>query len=563
VKGIEGRVGTALLALSVLCASTGLHGEERGRVERVFYNATIYTMDDERPVARAIATAGTRILFAGSLEEVLSRVHEGAERIDLGGACVIPGLTDAHAHFIGYAEQRHRVDLTGTGSLDEVREKISEYIARGVPGGWVLGRGWDQNDWPDRRYPDREDLDEVSRDIPIFVRRVCGHAAVANSRALELAGIDERTADPPGGRIVRDGEGRPTGLLFEEAMGLVRDVVPPFTADEKKSFLREAAHECLSAGLVGVHEMGISMEEAVLYRELYAASELPFRVTAYLDSPEGGISGVIREDLEGMVEDEFFGIVGVKFYADGSLGARSAALLEEYEDDPENRGMLVTERDELHAGILECHTMGLQAAVHAIGDRGIRVTLDIYEEVLRGHPRRDARHRIEHAQVVHAADIRRFAELGIIPSMQFTHCTSDMPWAEERLGPERVKGAYAWRSFLEAGCRIPGGSDFPVESIDPLLGLYAAVTRKNLAGQPPGGWYGGQCLTMEEAVRAFTVDAAYAAHLEGERGSLSPGRLADFVVLSHDIMQIDPALVSSVDVLMTVLGGEIVFRRER
>jgi len=563
MRGIERCIGTAVFLLGALCASTGLHGEERGRVERVYFNGTIYTMDEKRPVVGAVVTGGGRIIFTGSPEEAFSLAGDGAERVDLGGAFVVPGLTDAHAHFIGYAENRHRVDLAGTRSIAGIRERISEYIRKGVPGGWVLGRGWDQNDWSDKEYPGRADLDEVSRDIPILVRRVCGHAAVANSRALELAGIDERTPDPPGGRIMRDEKGRPTGLLFEEAMSLVRDVVPPFTADERKAFLKEAARECLSVGLVGVHEMGISMDEVRLYRELYEEGELPFRVTAYLDAPEGGIEGDVREALEMAAGSELFRIVGVKFYVDGSLGARSAALLEDYTDDPGNRGMLVTGREELYSGILECHDMGLQAAVHAIGDRGIRVVLDIYEQVLRERPRQDARHRIEHAQVVNAADIRRFADLGVIPSMQFTHCTSDMPWAADRLGPERVKGAYAWRSFLEAGCRVPGGSDFPVESIDPLLGLYAAVTRKNLAGEPPAGWYGGQCLTMEEAVRAFTVDAAYAVHLEGEGGSLSRGKLADFIVLSHEIMNIDPALVPSVEVLMTVLGGEIVFRRER
>ncbi|HER43264.1 MAG TPA: amidohydrolase, partial [Candidatus Eisenbacteria bacterium] len=298
-----------------------------------------------------------------------------------------------------------------------------------------------------------------------------------------------------------------------------------------------------------------------LYRELYEAGELPFRITAYLDAPEGGIPESAGAELENSALNDFFRIVGVKFYADGSLGARSAALLEDYSDDAGNRGMLVTDPENLYSGILACHTAGLQAAVHAIGDRGVRTVLDIYERILREHPRPDARHRIEHAQVVHADDIGRFAALGVVPSMQFTHCTSDMPWAEARLGPERVRGAYAWRSFLEAGCRIPGGSDFPVESIDPFLGLHAAVTRADLAGRPPGGWHGWQRLTIEEAVRAFTVDAAYAAHMEDERGSLSPGKLADFVVLSADIMRIEPSRIPDVDVLMTVLGGEIVFRR--
>lgn len=563
MKGIERSTWILLLFLAVLCAPAGNHGEERQRVERVYHNGTIYTLEDGNPVVGAIVTSGGRILFSGSEEEAFSIAGDGAERIDLDGAFVIPGLTDAHAHFIGYAEHRRRIDLVGSRSLAEMQERISAYIEGGVPGGWVYGRGWDQNDWPDKNYPDREDLDEISLDIPILVRRVCGHAAVANSRALELADIDDETPDPPGGRIARDEGGKATGLLFEDAVDIVRKVIPPFTREERKRFLKEAARECLSVGLVGVHDMGISTEVAGIYRELYEEGGLPFRVTAFLDAPEGGIEGEVREVLESAVDGDFFRIIGVKFYADGSLGARSAALLEDYSDDSGNRGMLVTEREDLLSGIRECHEMGLQAAVHAIGDRGVRFVLDIYEQVLREHPRADARHRIEHSQIVNENDITRFAELGVIPSMQFTHCTSDMPWVEERLGPERVKGAYVWRSFIETGCRIPGGSDFPVESIDPLLGLYAAVTRQNLAGDPTGGWYGEQCLTMDEALRAFTVDAAYAAHMEDDRGTLSRGRLADFVVLSHDIMKIDPSIVPDVDVLMTVLGGEIVFQIER
>ena len=554
-------IGTVLLLLGLLCASAWIHGEEHGGLRRLYHNATIYTLDSRNPVVGAIVTSNGRILFTGDLEEAVAVAGEDAERIDLAGAFVVPGLTDAHAHFIGYAEQRHRIDLVGTESLDEMQERIRKYIAEGVPGGWVYGRGWDQNDWPDREYPGRSDLDEVSTDIPILVRRVCGHAAVANSRALELAGIGEKTPDPPGGRIARDEDGRATGLLLEDAVDLVREVIPPFTREERKRFMVEAAMECLSAGLVGVHEMGISVDEIALYRELYDAGELPFRVTAFLDAPEGELEDDIREALEDLRGDDFFRVVGVKFYADGSLGARSAALIEDYSDDPGNRGMLVNEPEELLQGIGECHELGLQAAVHAIGDRGVRAVLDIYEQVLREHPRRDARHRIEHAQVVSEADLERFAELGVIPSMQFTHCTSDMPWAEERLGPERVKGAYAWRSLAERGCRIPGGSDFPVESIDPFLGLYAAVTRQDLSGNPPGGWYGEQRLTIEEALRAFTVDAAYAAHLEDDRGSLSPGKLADFIVLSRDIMEIEPPIIPDVEVLMTVLGGEALFRR--
>jgi predicted amidohydrolase YtcJ len=550
----------ALLCAGVVLSLAWLHGEERAGVESIFYGGRVYTLDDGVARAEAIAVRDGIILAVGTDEEMLALAEAGTRRIDLGGRAVIPGLTDAHAHFIGYAEFLGKVDLVGTGSIAEVQDRLRERIEGGAKDSWIVGRGWDQNDWSDRAYPDRKALDDVSLDMPIYIKRVCGHAAVANSKALRLAGIDENTPDPSNGILVRDADGYPTGLLFEEAKGLVERVIPPLKKESKKELMRRAASECLSVGLVGVHEMGIDQEDLAVYEELFSAGQLPLRITVYYDGESEGLSKLLeRGPFRGY--NGYFSIVGVKLYADGSLGARSAALLEDYADDPGNRGILTA--GTLFENALRWHEAGFQVAIHAIGDRGVRAALDALEEALRRLPAGDSRHRIEHAQVVAPADIGRFAELGVMPSMQFTHCTSDMPWAADRLGDGRIETAYAWRSFLDLGNRIPGGSDFPVESINPFLGLYAAVTRKDLSGEPPGGWNSGQCLTIEEALAAFTIDAAYAAHQEEERGSISPGKFADFIVLSDDIMQIDASAIPRVRVLMTVLSGEIVFRSGR
>jgi len=323
-----------------------------------------------------------------------------------------------------------------------------------------------------------------------------------------------------------------------------------------------AARECLAAGLVGVHEMGIDAEDVSVYEELYAAGELPFRITGYLSSDDAGVAPYLDAGPRAGRGDGLFRVVGAKFYADGSLGARSAALIDDYEDDPGNRGILMQSPDSLYRLILPWREKGFQTAVHAIGDAAVREVLDVYERLGAAYPASDPRPRIEHSQVVAAADVARFAKLGVVPSMQFVHCTSDMPWVEERLGAGRAAGAYAWRSLVEAGSRIPGGSDFPVESINPFLGIYAAVTRQDLAGGPPGGWRGEQRLTIEEAVGAFTTDAAYAAHAEDVAGSLAPGKLADFIVLSEDIFSVNPGEIPSIRVLATVLGGEIVYRSD-
>ncbi|MDD3642726.1 MAG: amidohydrolase, partial [Candidatus Krumholzibacteria bacterium] len=451
------------------------------RVDAVFHNGIIYTMDDARPRAGAVAVCAGRILAVGDTKEILALAGAGAERYDLGGRCVIPGLVDAHTHFSGYALSLASLDLAGTASLDEVVGLVAERAAAAREGEWVTGRGWDQNDWDRPSFPHRRDIDRACAGHPALLVRVCGHAALAGSAALEAAGIGRDTPDPPGGRIVRDADGEATGLLLDEAIELVRRLVPETSQAQRRMLFAKAARNCLAAGLTGVHEMGIGSRTAALYEELCGTQELPLRVTAYWSGEEGDLDSLLAAGPS-IDPGGWFSIVGVKLFMDGSLGARSAALLEDYADDPGNRGILVADPGALRERVLACHRSGFQVAIHAIGDRANRIVLDIYGGLPGAGPAADRRHRIEHAQILDRRDIGRFAELGVIPSMQFTHCTSDMPWAGDRLGPERLAGAYAWRSLLETGCRIPGGSDFPVESIDPMLGIWAAVTRSRVDG---------------------------------------------------------------------------------
>jgi predicted amidohydrolase YtcJ len=544
-------------------AQTRTDDGERLMADTVFYNGTIHTMEPGMPLAGAIAVREGKILAVGASDELVARLGPGARTLDLKGRTVLPGLVDAHCHFLGYAEERVWIDLMGTASLDEIVSAVAERVSSQKPGTWILGRGWDQNDWPDTRYPEKAVLDAIAPNNPVYLVRVCGHAAFVSSRALALAGITRETEDPSGGRIARTGSGDPTGVLFDEATEMVGRCVPEPGAQEKKRLLIEAARECLSVGLVGVHEMGISLGTESLYEDLLSTGALPLRIVAYYSGDDPQFETMTERGPRRGLGNDHLSIVGCKFYADGSLGARSAALLADYTDDPGNRGILVTPLETLVARIRRCSVRGFQAATHAIGDRAVRQMLDIYGRVLAERPFPDARHRIEHSQVVAPADIPRFAAIGVIPSMQFTHCTSDMPWAERRLGPERVKGAYAWRSLIEAGSRIPGGSDFPVESINPFLGIYAAVTRRDLAGNPAGGWFPAQCLTVREALAAFTIDAAYAAHEETVAGSLAPGKRADFIVCSDDVFAVPPDAIPRVRALATVVGGTIVYRADQ
>ncbi|MDD4858267.1 MAG: amidohydrolase [Candidatus Krumholzibacteria bacterium] len=531
-------------------------------MEADYFNGKIYTMDGANSVVEALSTSGGRIVETGSASTLRSHRASGAPRIDLHGLTVIPALTDAHVHVFAHAEAGAWLDLAAARSLEDVLESVSARLAAVKKGSWILGKGWDQNAWPDARFPGKWSLDSIAPDNPVYLKRVCGHAAFVNSAGLRAAGITRNTPDPPCGRVLRDALGEPTGILLDSAAELAASRIPYPTREEKKRFLAVAARRCLASGLVCVHEMGLSEEAVSIYRELDASGELPIRVTAYLSADDAANGSFLESGPPPGRADGLFRIIGAKFYMDGSLGARSAALLADYSDDPGNRGILMHSAESLVRAVLPWHERGFQAAVHAIGDAAVRAALDACESLGRGGSTFDRRIRIEHAQVVSEADIPRFAKLAVVPSMQFIHCTSDMTWAQARLGSARDSRAYAWRSLVETGAGICGGSDFPVESINPFRGIHAAITRRNAEGLPEEGWRSEERLTAEEAVRAFTVGAAYAAHAEADAGSLSPGKLADFDVLSGDIFAMEPDGIMDVRVLATVLGGEIVHRSD-
>ena len=480
-------------------------------------------------------------MAVGTAEELLSSFRADTT-IDLGGAALLPGLIDAHAHVESLGALLQMLNLAGTSSVEEIQEMIRRAVADLPPGTWIRGRGWDQNRWSRQRFPHRSELDSVSDSHPVLLVRIDGHAAWVNTAVLELAGIGPSTPDPEGGIIVRDAAGEPTGILIDNALGLLDPVIPRPSLNERERFLEAALQECVRLGLTAVHDMGVDLEGVQIYKKLAGEGRLPLRVYVALEAP-GPTWEHYRE--HGPEVDLYGGMLtvrAVKLYADGALGSRGAALVEPYADDPGNRGLTLTSHQELARISRDALQTGFQVCTHAIGDRANAIVLDVYEEALNNNSNKnlDLRFRVEHAQVLSPADIPRFAALGVLPSMQPTHCTSDMYWAEERLGPERVRNAYAWRSLIDAGSVIPGGSDFPVESPDPLLGLYAAITRQDLQGWPDGGWHPEQRMSREEALKSFTLWGALAAFQEAEKGIIAPGYLADFSVLSVNPMEAPP-----------------------
>ncbi|MCA9679014.1 MAG: amidohydrolase [Myxococcales bacterium] len=440
-----------------------------------------------------------------------------------------------------------------------VARQVAAAAAGRAPGEWVQGRGWDQNLWGGE-FPTRATLDAVAPDRPVSLRRIDGHALWANSAALALAGITRDTPDPAGGRILRDADGEPTGVLTDNAMDLVEGQVPAATDAVLERRIRAAGAYAVARGLTGVHDMGLDDATLAVYRRLAAAGELPLRVNAYVAGDPEVAKALRDRPRETGDGTEWFAVRGVKFYADGALGSRGAALRADYDDDPGRRGTWVTEPAALHQAIADAVAAGWQVAVHAIGDAAIHEVLDAYQDAEAGRDD-DLRLRVEHVQVIAPDDVPRFAALHVLAAMQPTHATSDMPWAEARVGAERIRGAYAWRTLLDAGATIVGGSDFPVEEVSPLLGLYAAVTRQDHDGNPPGGWYPGQRMTLEEAIRAFTVAPAYAAFAEGARGRLRVGMQADVTVLDRAIDEAQPRTLLDAAVELTVVGGRVVYDR--
>lgn len=551
----------ALFALvTALPAAAQLSPGEDG-ADLVLRHGRFYPVSAPGPVEGSLVIEGGRIAFLGDDASAMARAGAGAREIDLAGRTVTPGLIDAHSHLDGLGAALAQVDLVGTGSYGEVVARVRE-AAAGLPeGAWVLGRGWDQNDWPETAFPTHEALSEALPGHPVWLTRIDGHAALVNAAAMEALGVGPETADPSGGRFLRDDSGRPTGVLVDRAMEVAAGRIPGPGPEERQRRLKNAARHAVSLGLTTVTDMGVDGADIATYRAVRNAGELPLRAALFLAGDDPYLDRWLDEGPV-LDPDHRLTIRGVKLYADGALGSRGAALVEPYADDPGNVGLLITGEEEIREIAGRALETGFQVGVHAIGDRGNLVVLDGLEAAFGGEPRPEARFRLEHAQVMRPQDIERAARLGVVFSYQPTHATSDMPWAPDRVGPERLPGAYAWRRALEAGGRLALGSDFPVESADPRLGLYAAVTRQDLDGEPAGGWLPDQRLTREEALRGFTLDAAWSLFLEGELGSLEPGKRADLVVFARDPMTVPEREIPEVPIDYTLVDGEVVYHRQ-
>jgi len=555
-----------LLASLLLLAAFGCSRRDANRADIVLVNARIHTLSGDinhtEPDATALAVRGDEIVYVGGDDGAQAWVGEGTRRIDLAGAAVLPGLVDAHAHLADLGHLLREVSLFGTPSSEDVRRLVMAAVASAPAGTWVRGRGWDQNDWAEKAFPGWRDL-AGTESHPVVLERVDGHAYWLNQTALSACGITRDTRDPAGGRIVRDASGEPTGILVDEAQELVETQLPEPGPAEMDTSLARATRECVRLGLTGVHDAGTTRAELDALRRLAEAGRLPINVYVMLDSDEPGL---VSEQFARGPAEEFGGrivIRALKLRADGALGSRGAALLADYSDDAGNRGLDVDAADSLFAGTQAALRHGFQVATHAIGDRGNRTILDLYERALAEANARNARLRVEHCQVLSPDDIPRFAALGVVASMQPTHATSDMPWAETRVGPERLAGAYAWRTLMQSGATLAFGSDFPVESANPLLGLYAAVTRQDAAGNPEGGWRAAEALTLDEAVRAFTQGSAWAAFDEARGGTIAIGRRADLTILERDPYQLPASALLDLRVRATVVRGAVVYEATR
>jgi hypothetical protein len=541
----------------------------------VLRNGKIVTMDSTRPEAEALAIKGPTIVAVGSNRQIGRYVGPSTEVIDLAGRLAVPGFIEGHGHFMGLGSAKMILDLTRATSWDDIVAMVAEAARTARPGEWIRGRGWHQEKWTSVPQPNVDgvplhaSLSRVSPNNPVYLTHASGHAAFANARALQLAGIDRATRNPPGGEIVRDASGNPTGLLRETAQRLVGQAMdrtqarrtPEAIEAEMREQVRRAGEDALSKGVTSFHDAGAPFELIDFYKKLEAEGALPVRLYAMVRRESNEEMAAKLPQYRMVAEgNDFLTVRSIKRQIDGALGSHGAWLLEPYTDMPTSTGLVLEPVEDIARTAEIAIQHGFQVNTHAIGDRANREVLDIYERVFRANPdTRDLRWRIEHAQHLHPDDIRRFADLGVIASMQGVHATSDGPWVPKRLGAERSKtGAYVWRSLLDAGAVVTNGTDVPVEDINPIASFYASVTRMTADGTP---FYPEQRMTREEALRSYTLAAAYSAFEEGIKGSITPGKLADVAVLSKDIMTIPDAEIPTTEVVYTIVGGKVAFRR--
>lgn len=522
------------------------------KADLLLLNGKIYTVDSSFAIKEAMVISDGLIVALGSTEEI-NKAWKSDSTIDLGGKAVYPGFNDGHCHFVGYALGLvESIDLTGTRSFDEILQILQDK-QQGRPGTWIVGRGWDQNDWEINVFPDNRKLNELFPSNPVVLSRIDGHAVLVNSVALQMAGIKADTKIHGGEIMVKDGV--PTGILLDNAADLFKAMIPGIGEEAQKDALELAQNNCFAVGLTSVSDAGLDYKTIIFIDSLQINGTLKIRINAMLNPTGENFREFVSK---GPFQKDKLNVTSIKLYADGALGSRGALLLEPYSDDPGNYGILLSQPDSLRKIITEAYAKNFQVNTHCIGDSANRMILHLYAEVLKG--KNDRRWRIEHAQVINPKDFQLFGMYNVIPSVQATHCTSDMYWAGERLGPERVKGAYAYKQLLEQNGWLINGTDFPVEDIDPLYTFYAAVARKDLKGFPDGGFQPENALSREEALRSITIWPGKGSFEESRKGSLEPGKFADFVILDKDIMTIDIREVPDIKVYATYIDGEKVYQ---
>jgi predicted amidohydrolase YtcJ len=554
------RLFVSVMAMALTACQAGQPVEP---ASLIVHNAKVYTVNSTQPEAQAVAVRGDRIVLVGSTDAALALRGSDTQVIDAGGATLVPGIQDSHGHFTNLGASLQVLPLRGTTSYEQIVEMVRARAATARPGEWIQGRSWDQNDWPVKDWPHHGQLTAAAPNNPVYLTRVDGHAALVNKAALDAAGITSSTADPPGGRIIRDGAGEAAGVLIDTAQDLVGSKIPPVSAAQLEEQILLADAEARKLGLTMVHDAGATPNHVAAYKRLIDAGRLKTRLYVMLRGPLSMLEPEFKKGPLINYGGHRLSVRAIQIGADGALGSRGAALLEPYSDEPSTTGLMTMAPDEIYAQTLAASRAGFQTCIHAIGDRGNRVAMDTFERVQSEvSGARNLRMRNEHAQILDAAEIPRFAQLNVIASMQATHATSDMPWVPERIGPERTaEGAYVWQRLIKSGVVLANGSDFPVEEPNPMLGFYAAVTRQDASGRPPGGWMPDERLSRDEMLKSFTWNAAYAAHAETDLGSLEVGKLADMVLLDKDVMTVDPKEILSTRPRLTIIGGEIVFER--
>lgn len=530
--------------------------------DRLFLDGNVYTVNEKQPRAEAIAVTGERIVFVGSNAEAQKWRGEKTRVVDLGGKTVVPGLTDSHCHIFGIGERELTLNLEGTNTLEDFLARVKERVEKTEKGRWITGRGWIETFWQPPQFPTREDLDKVAPDHPVLLERADGHASVANSIALKIAGVTGATANPFGGEILRDQSGVPTGMLTDNAMDLVGKKIPPPTDDERLTALLTGIRRELGLGWCEIQNAGSELADQKIIKRAFDEKKVAIRFYNAAYGPGEAANALLKEGATLAAYDHHFTQRTIKVIFDGAVGSRGAALLAPYFDKPETSGYLTQKPEVLSPMFAAALRRGIQVETHAIGDRANRLILDLYEKAFAAVPSgerkvAEPRWRIEHAQNLTSQDLPRLARLGVIASMQPSHAISDLFFAPARLGMERLAGAYAWNSLIKSGAIVCGGSDAPVERGEPMIEFYAAVTRKSLKGEQGEGWHPEQAVGRAEALKMFTINAAYAAFEEEDKGTIAPGKLADLTILSKDIMQISPPEILQTKCTMTIVGGEI------